>query len=280
MTMKDFELLQEKLVLTVRKTVSPLDDSGELPFRREFRMELTGAVYDSEQDCYNGISEIHAMLVVYVDKNLGCFSKDERVEMVSAKIRQVMAAQSATFPIPMTVGSRVDICFDSLANMGYIRTVYDRNGRMDFAASGYLRDYDFDGDPVEPLPPMTLDELIEQLKSTPEREEPEELVKRTDSVEPEQMETKAERTKAEERPTPKQPATEQTETETEVAAEADSSSANQTTQGQWTVTVDGGGADDLLTPDELNNILNNVGQATAENATAAEAAEEDEGDHF
>lgn len=188
MTSKDFELLQEKLVLTVKKITPPIDDSGELPFRSEFDLKMTGSTYEPEHDRYNGISEIEAVLTVYVDKNLGCFSDDARVEMVSAKVKHIMVPRTASFPTPVRLGARIDICFDSLANIGYIRTVYDADCRMDFAASGYLKDYDFDDDPVEPLPAMTLDELVEQMKSKLEQAEPKGAEKTGEDGNPDQGE--------------------------------------------------------------------------------------------
>lgn len=176
MTNLELEKLQDRLVLLVSRDFSSFRGVRELmglPFREEFNLDLVGVIYDPVYDRYSGLREIRATLTLYVDKNLGCFSDDERVEMVSARVKHVCVSYPAQYSVVM-VGMRVDICFDSLQNLGCIRSAYRDGRRTNFALSGYLRGYDFDGDPVEPLPGITLSEALGSLNSGyEESEEPE-----------------------------------------------------------------------------------------------------------
>ena len=226
--------LQQKCVVAMvgidLATESVLD---EMPMRRDMELYVSKFVYDAANDRYARVPNERDKVLVFPDQYMGCFSDDGRIEMVSDRA-------SDFFPM-MKVGNRVCVCFDSLSEMGCIRSASHGSTEIRYAMSGYFGKYDFDGEPVEPLSNMEMQEMVKRMDVDDEEPEPEQ---------PEAEEA-------------------ETEAEDEAAAEAEDQ------PGSYSSGYSSGHDDGMLSQEELDRLLAGMSKdddKTADKTQGARAA--------
>lgn len=151
MTEKEVRRMQDATVVTAKIELNYGDILEEMAMMKTtLDVYLAKFVYDEKTDCYARCRGARATVAVYPDQYLGHYSRDGRIEMFSARVKEVKTEATEYFP-DIKVGARICICFDSLIEVGCVRSVKNGSSETRYAMSGYLRGHDFDDDPVEPL---------------------------------------------------------------------------------------------------------------------------------
>lgn len=161
--------MTEYTVVMVNAALNANSVLDELAMKRDMELRLAKFIYDAKRDIYSKCRGERATIKVHPDQYLGIFSADGRIEMFSARVKEVEKKTAEYFP-DIKVGARVCICFDSLIEVGCVRSV--RNGGFEtrYAMSGYLGGHDFDGDPVEPLSDADMQTAIARMTAEDEAE--------------------------------------------------------------------------------------------------------------
>lgn len=153
---------QEFTVVMVDATLNANSILDELAMKRDMELRLAKFIYDAKRDSYSKCRGERTTIKVHPDQYFGVFSVDSRIEMFSARVKEVEKKTAEYFP-DIKVGARVCVCFDSLIEVGCVRSVRNGNSETHYAISGYLRGHDFDGDPVEPLSDADMQTTIARM---------------------------------------------------------------------------------------------------------------------
>lgn len=157
MTKKEFKQLQESLVVVARGENGLSGILNEMTLRRNITFYIQPYLYDPADNRYRLIRRSSMAVIARIDQYLGAFSDDGRIEMFSAKVKDV--CHGGSLPL-LQEGARICVCYDAVAGSGSIRTIQSGGDEIKLELMGTLREYDFDGEPVEVLPDLSLEDAL------------------------------------------------------------------------------------------------------------------------